>query len=291
MKRLEHIYNSVGNLLTNAISSTASIVKILIQSDLEVKRHLTKGIKECVILGNGPSLAHSLIEYASVLNKYQLIAVNSFALTKEYKALKPSYYVMHDPGLWTSENDLSNRIFDAIKLTTDWPIIVYLPAQAKRHKTTEKLVSENVYIHFYNYTVFKGFQNIGHYFFKKNLAMPQSQNVLVACLFLTINMGFKDIYILGADHTWHENISVNADNILCVKDVHYYDQEVDIKLRPFKKGLHLEETFKVSEIFEAWAKVFKGYEAISRYAKTKNAHIYNASKVSFIDAFERRKLP
>ena len=291
MKRLEQIYNSVSSFSSNIINSAVSIAKILIQSDLEVKNRPTKGVKKCVILGNGPSLAHSLIEYASTLNKYQLIAVNSFALTDEYTVLKPSYYVMHDPGLWVSENELSNKIFDAIKLTTDWQITVCFPVQAKKSKTIQRLASENIHIYFYNYTIFKGFSSIRHYFFKKNLAMPQSQNVLVACLFLVLNMDFKEIYILGADHTWHENICVNEENILCVKDIHYYDKGAEAGLRPFKKGLHLDETFKVSEIFEAWAKVFRGYETIVSYAKIKGAYIYNASKVSFIDTFERRNLP
>lgn len=291
MKRLEQIYNSVSSFSSNIINSAVSIAKILIQSDLEVKNHPTKGVKKCVILGNGPSLAHSLIEYASTLNKYQLIAVNSFALTDEYTVLKPSYYVMHDPAFWMAKHDLPERVFNAIKLKTNWPIVIYIPSKAKKSNAVQKLASDNIQIVFYNYTVYKGFKNLGHYLFRKSLAMPQSQNVMVACLFLAINTGFKDIYILGADHTWHENLAVDDNNILCLKDVHFYDKGTEIKLKPFKKGLDVEETFKVSEIFEIWAKVFRGYEIISSYAKLKKTNIYNASKVSFIDIFERRKLP
>ncbi|MFD1629055.1 6-hydroxymethylpterin diphosphokinase MptE-like protein [Pseudopedobacter beijingensis] len=290
MKRLEQVYNTIDSFLTNVISSSVSIVKILLQSDFSHKKNLPKGGKECIILGNGPSLADSLAEYASILRQYQLIAVNSFALTKEYELLKPDYYVMHDPGLWISENELSSKIYKAITEKTNWPLTLLFPVQAKKSNAIRDLESEKVKIIFYNYTIFKGFKNLKHYFFKKNLAMPQSQNVLVACLFLALNMGTQTIYILGSDHTWHENISVNDQNILCVKDVHYYDEGVEINLRPFKKGLHLDETFKVSEIFEAWTKVFKGYETINEYAETLNAKVYNASKISFIDAFERRRL-
>ncbi len=290
MKRLEQTYNSISYFLANVISSVASIAKILLLSDLEVRKQTTKGVKKCVILGNGPSLAHSLIEYASILNKYQLIAVNSFALTDEYTVLKPSYYVLHDPAFWTTEHDLPERVFNAIKLKTEWPIIIYIPSKAKKSKAIHKLTADNIQIVFYNYTVYKGFKNLGHYFFKRNLAMPQSQNVMVACLFLAINAGFRDIYILGADHTWHENLVVDDNNILCLKDVHFYDKGAEIKLKPFRKGLNVEETFRVSEIFEVWSKVFRGYETIAVYAKLKGANIYNSSKISFIDSFERRKL-
>lgn len=290
MQWLENIYNSTSTFLTNVLNSGISIVKVLIRSNLNIKNHPIKGIKKCVILGNGPSLSDSLIEYASILQNYQLIAVNGFALAKEYLVLKPNYYVLHDPAFWTAEDKLPEKIFNAIKSKTDWPLTIYIPNQAKNSLLINSLISEKITIIYYNYVVYKGFTSLGHFLFNKNLAMPQSQNVLVACLFLTINMGFKDIYTLGADHTWHENLVVNENNVLCIKNVHFYSEETKVDFKPFRKGLDVEETFKVYEIFEIWTKVFKGYEVISGYAKAKGSKIYNASKVSFIDTFERKKL-
>jgi hypothetical protein len=120
--------------------------------------------------------------------------------------------------------------------------------------------------------------------------MPQSQNVMVASIFLSLNIGFKNTYIVGADHSWHQTLHLDDTNILCIKDTHFYEDEEKVKYRPFNKGTHLKETFKLHEIFTAWAKVFYGYIALEEYSKYKNCKIYNASEVTFIDAFERKKL-
>ena len=71
--------------------------------------------------------------------------------------------------------------------------------------------NKNIQVHYFNYTVFKGFENIAFKFYRKNLATPQSQNVLVASLFLAINCGFKKVYLTGADHTWHQNLHVDEE--------------------------------------------------------------------------------
>jgi hypothetical protein len=120
--------------------------------------------------------------------------------------------------------------------------------------------------------------------------MPQSQNVLVAAIFLGINMSFKKIYVFGADHSWHEHLHVNEENILCLKHIHFYENEENVSFVPFYKGAHLKETFSVAEIFATWAKVFNGYSALNHYANSRGCKIYNASEVSFIDAFERIKI-
>jgi len=122
------------------------------------------------------------------------------------------------------------------------------------------------------------------------MAMPQSQNVLVACIFLAVNMGFKEVDVIGADHTWHEQLHVDENNVVHLKQIHFYDDQQQVKYVPLKKGAHIEETFRMDEILNTWAKVFFGYLALDRYARSRGCVIYNASELSFVDAFQRRKL-
>lgn len=290
MQRLEYFYKKISSLLSKAINTIASFAKILIQSKLNLKIYHPERNDKCIILGNGPSLSVSLEKYKDKLSEYPLLCVNLFALNKEYETLKPEFYVMHDPALWKSEGDLTRKIAVAIKEKTNWSIKIFVPYQSKKSKFIQDLNSEFVEVNYYNYTVFKGFNNISNYIYKNNLAMPQCQNVLVACLYLCINMGFKETYLLGADHTWHENLIVNNDNILCIKDFHFYDADQQVNLKPFYKGLYTKETFSVAEIFENWTKVFKGYESILRYGKFRKVEVFNSSHISFIDAFERREI-
>jgi hypothetical protein len=150
--------------------------------------------------------------------------------------------------------------------------------------------NSNIRISYFNYTVFKGFPSVAYWFCKKNLAMLQSQNVLVAAIFLSINIGFKEIYLVGADHTWHETLFVNDQNRLCIKDAHFYDNKEQINYKPFRIAQNSEQTHRMDEIFAIWAKTFYGYIAMNNYAVYRGAVVYNASEVSFIDAFKRVKI-
>lgn len=290
MQRLENLYNKISWFFSNCINLFFSLLKILLKSGSGKIPHAN--INKCIILGNGPSLKQSLTKHADFIRQNTLVCVNSFALTAEYEQLKPSYYVMHDPGLWLSDSTLTKDIFEAIKSKTNWQLTLFIPRSARKSSYLSALKNQNpeVNIQFYNYTIYKGFQNIGNWLFKNNWAMPQCQNVLVACCFLCINLRFKEVYILGADHTWHQDIFVDENNILCVKQIHFYENQEKVVAKPFYKGLHLKETFDMNEIFTAWAKVFAGYKRVKAYADYSGCKIYNASEVSFIDAFERVKI-
>lgn len=284
------IYNKGSQFASNCINSCISILKVIILSSYNVK--LPKAQQDsCIILGNGPSLNTSLLKHPDFFKKHALICVNGFALSKDYVELKPAYYVLLDPILWQDSNEQIKSMVDAIIQSTTWELNLLVPQKAKGSaalKRVEKL-NPKIHVHYFNYTVFKGFTGLSHALFSGNLAMPQSQNVLVASLFLSINMQFKTVFIVGADHTWHENLHVNESNQLCIKDVHFYDNESTVNYRLFYKDVHHKELFSMQEILYTFSKAFYGYEVIRKYAAYRHTTIYNSSEVSFIDAFERKK--
>ena len=119
--------------------------------------------------------------------------------------------------------------------------------------------------------------------------MPQSQNVLVAATFMAINMGYQQIELYGADHNWHEQLHVDDNNQVCIKQVHFNEDVSHVKLVPFYKLAHSKEVFRMDEIYTTWAKVFIGYQHLQHYAQACKVDVINASEVSFIDAFPRKK--
>jgi hypothetical protein len=118
--------------------------------------------------------------------------------------------------------------------------------------------------------------------------MPKAQNVLIAALFVAINMSYKKIYLFGADHSWHETIELNSKNIVCFRDAHFYDND-DAHLIPFYKGYANQDTFTMQELFDAFATMFRGYDMLQVYARSLGCKIYNLSSKTFVDAFERIK--
>jgi hypothetical protein len=287
---LEKTYKKSSSFLSQCSNTFISLLKIFVRSKPGLKLPQTDQ-KTCIILGNGPSLNDSLKKHPDFLNKHSLICVNAFSLSDEFVKLQPEYYVILDPSFWVGTNDFFSGVMNGIAKKTTWKLHLLIPYSARSSRFLSVIEeNKNIQIHYFNYTVFKGFTSVANWFYKKNLAMPQSQNVLVASIFLSVNIGFKEIYILGADHTWHESLHVNDDNILCIKDVHFYENGTEIRYKPFFSSVEKNKTHRVDEIFAIWAKTFYGYIAVNNYASHRKAVIYNASEVSFIDAFKRVKL-
>lgn len=273
--------------LMNCINTSASLLKVLLFSKKAPDLPLPSGEK-CLVLGNGPSLRQTIEKHGDYLAAHPSLCVNTFCLSDEYLLLRPMYYVMLDPGLWFADNKLIDETMSAIKTKTSWTLHLIVPYEAKRSKLISSLGENSlIHIHYINYVVFKGFDSIAHSFYRKNKAMPQSQNVLVASLFLAINLGYKRIELFGADHSWHELLALNEDNIVCLKQVHFYENEAQVNYVPFYKAMHIDETFRMDEAFQAWAKVFHGYHRIRKYAESRDCLVYNASEKTYVDAFER----
>lgn len=290
--KAKYIYNEVVSFTANCINSCISLLKVLVRSSFALKLPPTGPSSDCIVLGNGPSLALSFQKHPEFFRKHPLICVNSFSLTAEYTELKPQYYVLLDPNFWLAKSESVKQTIKAMKERTSWNIYLLVPPTAKNAVYLQQLIRENPYIKpcYFNYTVFNGFDSLGYRLYRQNLAMPQCQNVLVASLFLSVNLGFKNIYLFGADHTWHQELHVTDENVLCFKNIHFYENAEQVRYVPFYKGEHTKETFRMDEIFVTLGKSFYGYIAVNKYADHRKATIYNASEISFIDAFKRIKL-
>lgn len=274
----------------NTVNTVVSLLKIVFLSRKAPKLPKASG-QSCIVLGNGPSLRKSLDSHPGYFEQHSLIAVNGFALSEDFRRFKPRYYVLLDPGVWKASQTWIDTMVEAIAKNTSWELHLMIPGAAKGSKRIELLRKNDfIHIHYLNYVVYKGWNKPGYFFWKQNLAMPQCQNVLVAALFLAINIGYKEIELAGADHNWHESLAVNDDNVVCLKQVHFYDQQEQIRYQPFYKTAATTETFRMDEAFHAWARVFHGYWRMRDYAHSRNSRIVNISSPSFVDAFERKKI-
>ena len=284
-------YKKISGFVFNIGNTLISLIKVLLhsKSGLGLKAE-TSG--RCVVLGNGPSLSKSLDLHLEFFKNTTLFCVNSFSVSPYYEQLKPSYYVMLDPGIWQGNGELMAQAIDCISKKTTWPMTVVLPRSARNYPLVKTLTESNnrLTVRYINYTVFKGFNKIAYFLFRKNLAMPQSQNVLVASVFLALNVGFKEVVMVGADHSWHEQLIVNDDNVVCLKQIHFHDDEKQLKVVPFVKAPHVAETFRMDEAFHAWAKVFDGHRKMNEYADYLGARVLNASEYSYVDAYPRKKI-
>ncbi len=280
--------------LINFIQTAETIIRILLFSKYFVKINNNEQKKELVILGNGPSLTSSLKKHASFFKDKDLMCVNHFPRTEYYELLKPEYYVSIAPDLWLDNIEekfveQSNALFSEMAEKTNWNIDFFFPYEARKFKRWQKKIRENknINITFINQIPAEGWKWFRHMIFRMNLGMPRPHNVMIPSIFLGLNMGYKKIYLVGADHSWLPEITVNDDNIALINQKHFYDAK-NSKHQPLDKKGKGER--KLHEILHKFMLAFAGYFILKDYAESLNAEILNATPGSYIDAFNRVNL-
>jgi hypothetical protein len=272
-----------------------SIIRVLITSKFNRTIKKVKNVNEKIyILCNGPSLLNDLNDKVSCLSSYDLIVVNDMVKSKYYCKLKPLYYILADPAYWDVHVDpklldQTNIVLNKISEETNWKMNLVVPYEAYKSKRFRSffVLNKNINIQFYNVTTFDGVDYIKYFFYRHNLAMPRPQNVLIACIFLAINLKYKEINLLGVDHSWIRNLSVNKKNEVCLRDYHFYDNQEVIET-PFKTLYG--DIYAMPDILRDFAKMFEGYHILKKFATIEETIVINRTKDSFIDAFEKREM-
>ncbi|MFT6869711.1 MAG: hypothetical protein ACJAYY_000295 [Paraglaciecola sp.] len=249
---------------------------------------------ESVIIGNGPSFNDFMKNHKNFLKDKTVFCVNNFASSAYFEIIKPQFYVIADEVYWNKI--VSNETLKAINKTildlkekVNWKLIILIPNISKNWSFFLNLPKENdnISIAYYN--------NLNHdilknrfALYKKNKAMPQCQTVLVSALFFSLNLGFKTNYLVGGDMSFHKDIIVNKNNVVCRKLSHFYGEETTFN--PFLSYNKNNDTHRMGELFLAFSLMHNGFDEMEEYSKFLHAKIYNLGSKSFIDAFEKIEL-
>lgn len=284
-------------LLENIVHTLISFVRLIIHVNLKYRFELCeRQMKSLCIIGNGPSFRNTFHDaaFSNFAESKDFFCVNTFALSEEFDILKPRYYLFLDPEFWentaTDEcKQLRQNLLSEINEKTTWNMTIFLPVKAKRFSFVQLFCfKENINIEFFNDCPFWGFNFIKFYLYRKGVAMPLGQNVLIGAVFLGLNMGYKNMYLIGADMSLHKNLILRDDNVVCgvVKRFYEDENEDSIKMTPFlKQGA--DPYWKMADLFEAFTNTFRAFDELACYAQSINAKVFNASKVTFIDSFKR----
>jgi hypothetical protein len=243
----------------------------------------------CYVLGNGPSLSTDIEGKIEFLKQQDIWVVNFFATTDLFHVLKPHYYVIADPVLWQYDlpENAKHReriisLFDAIKSAT-WKITFFTPLKTKRHLLPYLKNCSNIEFVEYGKTnieiVSKWLRYIAY---NKNLAMPKPQTVMNAAIFIPINMGYKEVNVIGMNNDWFKNFILNENNVLCILDTHFYENDNNLQVT-------LLPSLKIHEELLNCSYVFKSHLLINEYALSKGVEINNLTSTTMVDAYNRKK--
>lgn len=266
-------------------ASVKSLAKIALQTRrCHIPRRATDG-RALVVLGNGPSLRAVLDNDAARLRRHRLMAVNFFANTPEFQELKPEFYVLADPHFFRNPDDPNvARLMDNLAAAR-WPLTLFLPAGAKVPPRLSE--ASGLTVTPYNCVGIEGFGWFERMSFRLRRGMPRPRNVLIPSIMLGLWMGFRRIYLLGADHSWLGQLTVDERNRVATVQPHFYKEDEKelsrIRAEYVKRPLH--------DVLRGFYLAFKSYHTIEPYARSLGATVFNATPGSFIDAFERAGLP
>lgn len=249
------------------------------------------------IIGNGPSMNKTFELGLDILKNKDCLAVNNFSTSPFFTVVKPSSYVVADPIYMNNPISyapiLKERVEEMTKHLVDdvqWEMNVYLPDYSINSFFVQKLKSNNkLHLIFYNNNggALDEYPKLYFKLLNRNLIAPLGQTVLNTSLSLCITMRYSNIYILGADSSWHEDywMDQKTNELYCWSRHFYGTKKVKLCKDPQKTV-----PTRIHEELYSDSVAFKNYWILADYAKYNDVKVYNASASSWIDAFERKDL-
>lgn len=247
-----------------------------------------------VIFANGPSLS-SVVADDTLLNtisaQADIMMLNDSPMSESFEQIKPRYYIIADPTYWldTHEtNTVREPVLNAILRKTSWPMTFFVPFHALKHLDFWERFRSNGYITVvpYHMSIYTGFRCLKYFLYRRGLAMPRVQNVVVAAIFNGINMGYRHVELYGVENSWTAQMCVDEQNRVCQYNRHYYDREPELKPWLGLDG----KPYKMHNILRDLAHMFDSYWQVREYADMEHCRVINKTKGSFIDAFEREDI-
>lgn len=254
------------------------------QREIRMQNHSNR----LCILGNGPSF--SLVSNCiDKLSHVDFCAVNLSINTETFFQIKPKMYVIVDMVFWM-HLDKEKKISDAWENVqkVDWDLKIFIPFNFP--SSMKKTFERNPYIKVCRYAnnpwnpELKSAKKLKLWLYKMGLVSPNGTNVSIAAIYNALLVGYKDITLLGFEHSWMKDIKVNHKNEVVLIDRHYYGDTEHVWVDYEGKPIHL------IDFLESQLATFTGHMYLRGFADDLGAKVINRTKDSYIDAYNRGSL-
>ena len=277
--------SSVSGFLDNTLATIKSCVKQVVEKSAKINP-ANSATNQLIILGNGPSLRTNLDNDLDLLRSADTLAVNFAANTPEFSEIQPTYYLLADPHFFDKAGEDPNvgRLIENLNSIT-FQMTLFVPAGAR--KADSYFHNHNLTVKHFSFTAVEGYTWFENAMMNSHRGMPRPRNVLIPSIMVGIWLGYKEIYLLGADHSWLKTLSVNDRNEVVSIQPHFYKEDS----REQQRVNEVYVNRQLHEVLESMMIAFKSYHRIREYADRCGTQIFNSTPGSMIDAFERASLP
>ena len=283
-------FRHIVHLIIASFSDSFTLFKALFY---QIQRqHFRKEIKSekqkqsIVILANGPSLS-KVLDSIKNIEKKDFCMVNLSILTDIFWTLKPKLLVMTDMSLYVhKDHDFSINFRQKLQ-EVDWVMEYCVPFHYPNWIIKEFKQNKNIKVSRYTTESWSPelscFKKIRFFLYRKGLLAPNCSNVLIAAIYVSLLKGYKQLYLLGADHSWMKDVRVNDSNQVVLIDRHYYGIKEHVWLD------YEGNPIKLEDLLESNLSTFHNHQVLRSYADfLGDVRIINCTEGSYIDAYERQ---
>lgn len=274
LKKINELYKVIPEIILFILKLPLILLR---KTDVKYK----KKRKEIIhILGNGPSNLETLLKIRKENEK--IICVNYFAITDKFREIKPYYYLLTDPYFFLRLKAEKNILFINALNGIQWNMTLFIPS---KYKTIFKplIKNEKIKIKFYRINYLPGTNKFVHYLNEKNIATPRFQNVIIACIYVALNLGFEKIKLHGVETSEFKNFKINKKNEALLEIDHFYGKEV---INLFEEGEIKKGEF--GKYLNYYSVTLLDYVLVEKYSKHVGVKVFNYTENSYIDAFEKK---
>ena len=249
-------------------------------------------LKPLDILVNGPSLKDSLNDIINdnLYAIHDLVTVNFMTNEDSFFIIKPKYHVISDVQLFVNSEGYETKVrdfFENLNQKVDWDLTLLLTYGLYKNKIFQgKINNKKIKIVLLHTIAAPRDMKVSYFFAKRGLLGANYGSVLHHAIYAGIMLGYKDINLYGADHTFFTGLFVNNHNQVCRRTEHFYDDNVEVKpIYHLCTGKRM--PYKMSFFMWEYERVFLGHDIMRYIADKMGVRIVNRSKISLIDSYER----
>ena len=278
---MKSLLKSLLQMLSDVFYFILDVIIIVLISGVRNPSKKVHHDKPVNVLANGPSLPEDFD-----IESYDYCMLNNSPISDLFWKLRPQYYILCDPLYFVPQlGEKQQKVISMLRERLNWNITLFVP-YCYRKRAVAIFKGMSVTIVPFRGGVYRDISNrsMKLFLYKHALALPRVQNVVIGAIGCLMREGFKEINLYGVDHSWTSALMVNQDNVVCLRDSHYYDK--DVKFTPWYKING--EPYKFHECLRDIAQMFASYWDLRLYADNIGVRIYNCTQNSFIDAFVRK---
>lgn len=235
--------------------------------------------KSLVIIANGPSINSCMEEIMSHKTLCDYACMNYFPINSEFfDRIKPRFMFAFDAMFFDKNHIDQEKRENTVLLkqkfqNIDWDMVLFVRDGSSFELNNSRIKEIQV-----NCTQIGGvYSRFRGWLFDKGIAVPINATVAVVAIMQGIKMGYRNIYVYGINQSNHENMKVDCNNQTILNFEHFYKEK---NTNPIG--------YDIASVFWDSFRSIKGYRMLEKYARVKGTKVYNCTRDSYVDAFERK---